>query len=220
MKRHENKTRIIVTSIKDTENVIQNILHHLSVQLSDGYWEGYENFYEELWNWLEFDDKDNYLVVKIKAKPTWEDVKDIFSGKTDEEVIKYLGEVFESCYEDAPNVFEKYWSENIITETIQLLLNYSNTNKTKVVTLPCNIGDTIWGLNNYCVDCVIQTDFCHKNCKEPSYRLDKGTVDHFEIYKDSIIVCSSDNTISGELGKDVFLLQSEAETALEIANKK
>lgn len=121
-KKLKNKNRIIQTNILDMTGKKQNLLCELSVQLADGYWEGEENFYKEFWNWLKFDEDDYHLVIIVKPYPTWEDTNDIFINKTDEEVIHYVGEVLENCYDEAPHIFSDY--EDIVEATIQKLKNY------------------------------------------------------------------------------------------------
>ena len=86
----------------DIAKLRYNILRSLSAQLSDGYWENDEGFQEEFWNWLEFRSNKNKLIISIKNRPTWKGVKDIFSNKSDKEVIKYIAETLKYCYEEAP----------------------------------------------------------------------------------------------------------------------
>lgn len=89
-----------------------------------------------------------------------------------------------------------------------------------VIEMPCNFGDTIWGLENYCEDCSEYSDYCHRGCKKPSYRLKEFVVKRFEVYEDGIMVCSySHSDMYGKLGEDVFLTKEEAEEALEKANQ-
>lgn len=106
--------RTIITNISDPNYNKNNILHHLSAQLSDGYWENEENFY--------FDTQNNKLIIKVKAKPTWPNVKDIFSDKSDVEIIHYIGEVLEDCYSLAPSVFR--FDDIIVENTVNELKNY------------------------------------------------------------------------------------------------
>lgn len=131
--------RIIITNIKDLEingSLIYNyLLHYTSVQLSDGYWESNEDnwghgWHEEFWEWLEFDaTKDDYLIIKVKGKPTWS-AKDIFSKMSDEEVIHYVGKVLNDCYEDCSSVYYNVLKldhtsmDSLITGCIKNLLTY------------------------------------------------------------------------------------------------
>lgn len=131
--------RIIITNIKDFEingSLIYNyLLHHTSVQLSDGYWEGQEDqwghgWHEEFWEWLEFEaTKDDYLIIKVKGKPIWS-AKNIFSKMSDEEVIHYVGKVLNDCYEDCSSVYynvlklDHTLMDSLITDCIKNLLTY------------------------------------------------------------------------------------------------
>ena len=101
----------------------------------------------------------------------------------------------------------------------------ANTNKKETdlpsVQLPCNFGDTVWGLENYCNDCFEYSDYCHRDCTKPSYRLKEFVVKRFEVYEDGMFVCGySHSDMYGRLGEDVFLTREEAEAALEKANQK
>lgn len=99
----------------DNENIAEFkkcILINLSAQLSDGEWENTTDFYEELWNWLEFTNKKNKVIITVKNRPTWKGTKDIFSKMSDQEVIKYIAEVLEDCYDECPSAF-RYNDEEI-----------------------------------------------------------------------------------------------------------
>lgn len=121
------KRRIIVTNIIDNHFDIHNLLHFLSGQLSDGYWENDNGYYEEFWNWLNFDVVSNHLVVKVSSKPTWDNVKDIFSNKTDDEVVRYVGKVLENCYDDATSLFERFGYGEEILDVVNNLKNYTSS---------------------------------------------------------------------------------------------
>lgn len=124
--KNKRKERIILTNIRDENSLKNNLLYFLSAQLSDGYWENEKGFFEEFWNWLRFDVKKDNLVIKVKNNPTWEDVKDIFSDKTDNEVVHYIGEVLDYCYDESPFLFERFGYGEEIKEIINELKNYSD----------------------------------------------------------------------------------------------
>ena len=69
--------------------------------------------------------KKDFLIVKVKSKPTWPGIKDIFSNKTDEEVIHYIGDVLEDCYDLCPSLFESFGYGDVVEDVIKELLNYS-----------------------------------------------------------------------------------------------
>ena len=64
----KNKTRVIITNLKDDKYIRNNLLHELSAQLSDGYWENDTGFYEEFWNWLTFDVKKDFLIILLSPE--------------------------------------------------------------------------------------------------------------------------------------------------------
>ena len=113
---------IEVNIIKGKNDKIANLLSYVSVQLSDGYFEGEEDFYEEYWNYLEFTGTKNLLKIKIRKNPIWKGTKDIFKDRTDAGVIHYLANVLENVYDDAPHIFDKH--ENFIEEAINSLHKY------------------------------------------------------------------------------------------------
>lgn len=125
--KEKKKTRIIVTNIQDKDYFKKNLLYFLSSQLSDGYWENEPNFYEEYWNWLKFDVQKGSLVIKISSKPIWSGVADIFFDKTDEEVVRYIGEVLENCYDLCFSIFERFdYTQEDIENFINELKNFSS----------------------------------------------------------------------------------------------
>lgn len=116
----------VYTGSEKLSVLCNNVLHTLSVQLSDGYWENDEDFYEEFWNWLEFDTTKNCLIIKVKAKPTWKGTEDIFSGKKDSWVIGYVSEALEECFNEAPQCFHKFVGGVYVEEDIKQVLDILN----------------------------------------------------------------------------------------------
>ena len=114
----------------------RNVLHTLSVQLSDGNWENYEDFYEEFWNWLDFgvqlsdDNTKNCLIIKVKSKPTWKGTKDIFSDKKDDWVISYISKALEECFNEAPQCFYKFVGGVYVEDEIKQVLDILNDAQT------------------------------------------------------------------------------------------
>lgn len=82
-----------------------------------------------------------------------------------------------------------------------------------LVRLPCNVGDMVYEIASYCFDCQKQTDWCHYDCKEPTYRIRKFAVNYFEINNKNIVIHGRSG-YAGILGKTVFLTREEAEKAL------
>lgn len=111
------------------------LLSALSVQLSDGYWENEENFFTELWNWLEFETEKDILYIKVKKYPTWEGTKDIFSDMSDEAVVRYVGNALDTAYGEAPKVFNNRsiiyfdsFTDDFILNVIKELSNFGLDN--------------------------------------------------------------------------------------------
>ena len=88
----------------------------------------------------------------------------------------------------------------------------------QIIELPCNFGDVVYALDNYCVDCFEYDDYCHIGCKNPKYRLKEHTVSRFDVTEKGIYICDFDRSMDGKLGEDVFLTKEEAEIALKKAN--
>lgn len=81
--------------------------------------------------------------------------------------------------------------------------------------LPCKVGDTVWSLDNYCNECYDYDDYCHRDCKNPKYRLQKHIVRRLEVTENGIYICSFDrHEMYGKLGETIFLTKEEAEQAL------
>lgn len=82
--------------------------------------------------------------------------------------------------------------------------------------LPCKIGDTVWGLVNYCNDCELYDNFCHRGCKKPRYRLKEFKINHFEIHNNGLRVSAlSHYDGEGKWGETVFFTREDAENALK-----
>lgn len=105
---------------------VAGLLIWVSVQLSDGYWEGEEDFHGEYWNCLDFDCKSSTaerdkIVIIVKGEPTYVDHrKDTqkFLAMTEKEVCDYVKETVFSLIEDYDYVFGKEYSDREI-ETLQ-----------------------------------------------------------------------------------------------------
>lgn len=120
--------RVIDTGIKNKR--FRELLNHLSVQLSDGYWENEEGYFEEYWNWLDFKDYNDSLQIIVRSKPTWDYCLDIFSRMSDIEIVHYVANTLDSCYDDASGVFTEYI--DIIDEVISTLLSYPQAMGSKI----------------------------------------------------------------------------------------
>lgn len=116
----------VYTGSEKLSILCNNVLLSLSAQLSDGYWENDEGFYEEFWNWLQFDTTKDCLIIKVKAKPTWKGTDDIFSGKKDSWVIGYVSEVLETCFDEAPHCFHKLVGGVYVEEEVKKVLDILN----------------------------------------------------------------------------------------------
>lgn len=103
----------------DFAHKVTELLNWVSVQLSDGYWEGEEDFYSEYWNCLDFDCKSSIserdkLVIIVKGDPTWDEHKkdaQKFLTMTEKEVCDYVKETVFSLIEDYDYVFGKEYSD-------------------------------------------------------------------------------------------------------------
>lgn len=123
------KRRVIVTNVVDKDFSINRLLHFLGRQLSDGYWENEAGYYEEFWNWLNFDVVCNDLIVKVSSKPIWSKAEDIFSNKTDDEVVRYVGKVLEDCYEEETSLFERFGYGGEVLDVVNILKNYTSSSE-------------------------------------------------------------------------------------------
>lgn len=110
----------------DFADQVAELLDWVSVQLSDGYWEGEENFYGEYWNCFDFKNeyetgKRNKVAIIVKGEATYnEHKKDTqrFLAMSDSEVCDYVkGTVFD-LIEDYGSVFDRHYSEREM-ETLQ-----------------------------------------------------------------------------------------------------
>lgn len=109
--------RIVNTYIKKNADEIHSLLYYLYSQLSDGYWEGQEDFYEEYWSFLDFKVKKGYLIIEVDRRTANGGLHNKFLSYTDEEIIHYIGSVIADCYSEATSgmfsQFEDGFVENI-----------------------------------------------------------------------------------------------------------
>ncbi len=110
----------------DFADDVREILDFLSTQLSDGYWEGEENFHGEYWNCFDF--KNEYetgkkakLAIIVKEKPVWDEYKKYskqFLAMSDKDVCDYIKTTLFDMIDDYDHVFAKEFSDREI-ETLR-----------------------------------------------------------------------------------------------------
>lgn len=105
------------------------ILDFLSVQLSDGYWEGDElsDEKESFWRFLDFYTIKNTLYISVRNEKTDGDVHNYFLNKKDFEIVRKVGEILEDCFEEADHVFYRKFSEEEILSLITELKSFGET---------------------------------------------------------------------------------------------
>lgn len=109
----------------DFTTEINNLFHHFSSQLSDGYWENSrgdfgsysDGYYEDIWNCFEFSIKCNarrdeeLFIITLKSKPTYkaatEDCEKMHSW-SDQQIVDYLKEALIDSIDEAPGAFYCY----------------------------------------------------------------------------------------------------------------
>lgn len=124
MSKKVNDRKIYIACDFVTE--INNLFHHFSSQLSDGYWENsrgdygsYEDgYYEDIWNCFDFDTKqdgfhrnERLFEITLKSKPTWDDAKEDCKKMhtwTDQQIVDYLKEALIDSIEGASDAFWCY----------------------------------------------------------------------------------------------------------------
>lgn len=111
----------------------------------------------------------------------------------------------------------KFCGDSYMGEAIDKLAEYEDLEEQGLLLrLPCKVGDTVYGLVNYCNDCPNYDDYCHRGCTKPTYRLKEFQVDHFEINNNDLKVSAlSHYQGEGKWGETVFLMKEEAEEKLE-----
>lgn len=135
--------------------------------------------------------------------------------------IKYKIDVVENVT-NVSNINPETPFEKVVADCMKDYLEYRKLEEQGLLLrLPCKVGDTVWGLVNFCNDCYKFNDYCHRGCKEPKLRLKKFKVDHFEIHNDYLKVCAI-SPYEGDCiwGETVFLTKQEAEQVLDELNNK
>lgn len=99
---------------------VNNIFHHFSGQLSDGYWENSggewgtykDEYYPDIWNCFDFTiNKDNNFVITLKGKPIYKEATEDCEKMhewTDTKIAEYLKEALIYSIEEAPCAFSRY----------------------------------------------------------------------------------------------------------------
>ena len=106
----------------DFADKVAELLDWVSTQLSDGYWEGEEDFHGDYWNCFEFKCAGkNKVAIVVKGEPVWDEYKKYskqFFAMSDKGVCEYVKETVFGLIEDYGNVFDCYGSKREI-ETLQ-----------------------------------------------------------------------------------------------------
>lgn len=109
----------------DFTTEINNLFHHFSSQLSDGYWENSggpwatyrDKYYADIWNCFDFSIKDagrrndDLFIITLKSKPTYEDATEDcekMHSWSDQQIVDYLKEALIESIDEAPSAFSCY----------------------------------------------------------------------------------------------------------------
>ena len=110
----------------DFADKVAELLDWVSVQLSDGYWEGEEGFHGEYWNCFDFGcegsiaEKSKVAII-IKGEPVWDEYKKYskqFLAMSDKDVCECVKETVFDLIEDYGYVFGSHYSDREL-ETLQ-----------------------------------------------------------------------------------------------------
>ena len=114
--KNANDRRITVKC--DFADKVCSLLVWVSDQLSDGYWEGDDGFYDEFWNCFDFNEvNDCEFEVIVKGEPTYVDyvVKTgEFLAMSDKNVCDYIRSVVFDLMDGYDYVFEDYSSRRVL----------------------------------------------------------------------------------------------------------
>lgn len=105
----------------DFADRVRELLSDISKQLSDGYWEGEENFYDEYWNCFDFEEsrpkvRERFELV-VKDLPVYDNYRgwsEDFLKMTDERVCDYVKNIAVDILDDYEYVFEFKYSTNVL----------------------------------------------------------------------------------------------------------
>ena len=107
-----------VTVRCDFADKICSLLSWVSVQLSDGYWEGEDGFYGEFWNCFDFREvSDDEFEIIIKGEPTYVEyvVKTgSFLAMSDKNVCDYIRSVVFDLMDSYDYVFDDFSSRKVL----------------------------------------------------------------------------------------------------------
>lgn len=125
----------------DFVNEINNLFHHFSAQLSDGYWENSrgeygsykDGYHEDIWNCFEFSTEQNghhrneeLFVITLKSTPTWDDAKEDCKKMhtwTDQQIVDYLKDALTISIDRVPEAFWCY-NESELEVLIKVMDNW------------------------------------------------------------------------------------------------
>lgn len=105
----------------DFADRVRELLRDISTQLSDGYWENEENFYDEYWNCFDFEEsrpkiRERFELV-VRDLPVHDDYRgwsEDFLKMTDERVCDYVKDVAIDILDNYEEVFEFKYSSNVL----------------------------------------------------------------------------------------------------------
>jgi hypothetical protein len=114
----KNKKILIECDFADR---VRELLKDISTQLSDGYWEGEENFHDEYWNCFDFEEsrpkvRERFeLVVRdLPVHDNYRGWSEDFLKMTDERVCDYVKDIAVDILDDYEYVFEFKYSTNVL----------------------------------------------------------------------------------------------------------
>ena len=116
---------------------IANLLNHIRVQLSDGYFENEDDFYTEYWHFLNFVTKKDSLIIKVSKNSYPGKLRNIFDDLTDAGVVHYIADVLDDIHTNYDFLLSKY--DDIIDYTLKTLYDYgkdmSNKKGYKIISI-------------------------------------------------------------------------------------
>lgn len=105
----------------DFADRVRDLLSDISVQLSDGYWENEEKFYDEYWNCFDFEEsrpkiREQFELV-VRDLPMYDNYRgwsEDFLKMPEQEVCDYVKEIAVDILDGYSEVFEFKYSANVL----------------------------------------------------------------------------------------------------------
>ena len=115
----KNDRKILIEC--DFADRVQEFLNEISAQLSDGYWENEEGFYDEFWNCFYFEEvrpnTTEQFAIVVRDLPSYDNYRgwsEEFLKMSEQKVCDYVKGVANDMFDDYSYVFDYKYHGNVL----------------------------------------------------------------------------------------------------------